>query len=205
MTSRIESLGVAGAILLSGKLNDELKNQKQISTQSLGTFDFKNVINPVEVYSVTNDGFTTPGPLDLHGEIKQAIKSIAVLPFVNMSSSDNNEFFSDGMTEELINSLIKIKGLKVTSRTSSFFFKNKNIPTSEIGLELNVSTLLEGSIRLAGNRMRITAKLIDVADDFQLKEVEKPTPKDSKVLIRIYATTVTATDCTFRHSSGRSL
>ena len=166
VTSRIESMGIAGAILLSGKLNDELKNQKQISTQSLGTFEFKNVINPVEVYSVTNDGFTMPAPADLHGKFKQAIKSIAVLPFVNMSANKDNEFFSDGMTEELINALTKIKGLKVTSRTSSFFFKNKNMPISEIGKELNVSTLLEGSIRLAGNRMRITTQLIDVADDF---------------------------------------
>ena len=166
VTSRIESMGVAGAILLSGKLNDELKNQKQISTQSLGTFEFKNVINPVEVYSVTNDGFTIPAPADLQGKLKQPIKSIAVLPFVNMSSNEDNEFFSDGMTEELINALTKIKGLKVTSRTSSFFFKNKNIPISEIGLKLNVSTLLEGSIRLAGNRMRITTQLIDVVDDF---------------------------------------
>ena len=166
VTSRIESMGVVGAILLSGKLNDELKIQKQISTQSLGIFEFKNVINPVEVFSVTNEGFTIPSPADLQGKFKQPIKSIAVLPFVNMSSSEENEFFSDGMTEELINALTKIKGLKVTSRTSSFFFKNKNIPITEIGLKLNVSTLLEGSIRLAGNRMRITTQLIDVADDF---------------------------------------
>ena len=83
-----------------------------------------------------------------------------------MSSSEENEYFSDGMTEEIINALAKIKGLKVTSRTSSFFFKNKNLPISEIGKTLNVSTILEGSIRLAGNRMRITAQLIDVAEDF---------------------------------------
>ncbi|MFK8005725.1 MAG: helix-turn-helix domain-containing protein [Saprospiraceae bacterium] len=93
-------------------------------------------------------------------------KSIAVLPFVNMSSSEDNEYFSDGMTEEIINALAKIKELKVTSRTSSFFFKNKNIPIPQIGQELNVSTILEGSIRLSGNKMRITAQLIDVADDF---------------------------------------
>ena len=93
-------------------------------------------------------------------------KSIAVLPFVNRSSSLENEYFSDGMTEEIINALAKIKNLKVTSRTSSFFFKNKNLPISQIGKELNVSTVLEGSIRLSGNKMRITAQLIDVADGF---------------------------------------
>jgi len=166
LASRIESLGVAGAIFLSEKLNDELKNHKHISTLSLGDFEFKNITNPVEVFSVTNDGITIPSPSDLKGKFKKKMKSIAVLPFVNMSSSVDNEYFSDGMTEEIINALAKIKELKVTSRTSSFFFKNRNIPISEIGNDLKVSTILEGSIRLASKQMRITAQLIDVADDF---------------------------------------
>lgn len=93
-------------------------------------------------------------------------KTIAVLPFVNMSSDAENEYFSDGITEEIINALAKINGLKVTSRTSAFHFKGKNIPMPTIGKELGVSTLLEGSVRLAGNSMRITAQLIDAAEDF---------------------------------------
>jgi TolB-like protein/AraC-like DNA-binding protein len=93
-------------------------------------------------------------------------KSIAVLPFVNMSSNQENEYFSDGMTEEIINALAKIKDLKVTSRTSSFYFKNKNLPIYDIGKELGVTIILEGSIRLSGNLMRVTAQLIDVAEDF---------------------------------------
>ncbi len=93
-------------------------------------------------------------------------KTIAVLPFVNMSSSEDNEFFSDGITEEIINALAKIGSLKVTSRTSSFFFKGKNLPISEIGDKLNVSTIIEGSVRLAGNSVRITAQLIQVEEDF---------------------------------------
>ena len=93
-------------------------------------------------------------------------KTIAVLPFVNMSSNSENDYFCDGITEEIINALAKIKALKVTSRTSSFFFKGKNIPIGEIGEQLNVAILLEGSIRLAGNTMRITAQLIDVEEDF---------------------------------------
>ena len=97
--------------------------------------------------------------------MKESAKSIAVLPFVNMSSSEENEYFSDGMTEEIINALAKIKELKITSRTSSFYFKNKQIPLPQIGKELGVSTILEGSIRLAGNKMRITAQLIDVEED----------------------------------------
>jgi len=101
-------------------------------------------------------------------KVEVALKdlTIAVLPFVNMSASQENEYFSDGITEEVINALAKIDSLKVTSRTSSFFFKDKNIPLIEIGNELKVSTILEGSVRLAGNQMRITAQLVDVADDF---------------------------------------
>lgn len=93
-------------------------------------------------------------------------KTIAVLPFVNMSSSAENEYFSDGITEEIINALAKIDGLRVTSRTSAFFFKGKNIPIAEIGKELNVSTILEGSVRLSGKAVRITAQLIQAKEDF---------------------------------------
>lgn len=93
-------------------------------------------------------------------------KTIAVLPFVNMSGNDETEYFSDGITEEIINALAKIRDLKVTSRTSSFFFKGKNLPIQQIGKDLNVSTILEGSVRLAGNTMRITAQLIQAEDDF---------------------------------------
>ena len=98
--------------------------------------------------------------------MKYQTKTIAVLPFLNISSSKENEYFCDGMTEEIINALSKIKNLKVTSRTSSFFFKNKKIPLSEIGNELKVSIILEGSIRISGNKMRITAQLIDVINDY---------------------------------------
>lgn len=102
--------------------------------------------------------------MNINSEISN--KTIAVLPFVNMSESDQNEYFSDGITEEIINALAKIEGLRVTSRTSAFYFKNKNIPIREIGSKLNVSTLLEGSVRLSGNSMRITAQLINAAEDF---------------------------------------
>lgn len=83
-----------------------------------------------------------------------------------MSASEENEYFSDGLTEEIINALAKIDRLKVTSRTSAFHFKGKNIPVPQIGQELGVSTVLEGSVRLSGKAIRITAQLIDAAEDF---------------------------------------
>ena len=164
--SRIESMSVAGAILLSGKINDELKNHKTISTTSLGHFQLKNIIESVQVFAITNKGLIVPKGSELKGKQKVANKTIAVLPFVNMSTSQENEYFSDGITEEIMNALAKIKSLKVTSRTSSFYFKNKNIPIKKIGAELDVSTILEGSVRLAGNTVRITAQLIQVEEDF---------------------------------------
>lgn len=97
---------------------------------------------------------------------RQLTKSIAVLPFVNRSNDDEHEYFSDGMTEEIINALSKVKEIRVTSRTSSFFFKGKETPLKEIGEQLGVSAILEGSIRLSAKKMRISAQLIDVEEDY---------------------------------------
>jgi serine/threonine protein kinase/Flp pilus assembly protein TadD len=94
--------------------------------------------------------------------------SVAVLPFANMSADPENEYFSDGLTEELLNLLAKNPGLKVTGRTSSFAFKGKHEDVREIGQKLGVGTLLEGSVRKAGNRVRITAQLVNTSDGFHL-------------------------------------
>ena len=96
----------------------------------------------------------------------QKLLSIAVLPFVNMSSDKDNEYFSDGVTEEIINALSKNSSLKVTSRTSAFSFKGKNIAIQDIGDQLNVSMLLEGSVRKAADKVRVTAQLINSEDGF---------------------------------------
>ncbi len=166
LASRIQSIGVAGSILISGKLNDELNNHNTISTVSIGYFELKNITHPVEIFAIANEGIIVPQPLELNGKRSIINKTIAVLPFVNMSTSAENEYFSDGITEEIINALAKIKSLKVTSRTSSFFFKNKNIPIPHIAKELNVSAILEGSVRLSGDTIRITAQLIQAEEDF---------------------------------------
>ncbi|MGH9421988.1 MAG: TPR end-of-group domain-containing protein, partial [Thermoanaerobaculia bacterium] len=95
-------------------------------------------------------------------------KSVAVLPFTNMSADPENEYFTDGMAEEIINALTKIQSLRVTSRTSSFSFKGKSDDIGEIGRKLKVSTVLEGGVRKMGNRLRITAQLVNVADGSNL-------------------------------------
>lgn len=95
-------------------------------------------------------------------------RSIVVLPLANMSADPENEYFSDGMTEEIINALAKIPGLQVASRTSSFAFKGKSVDIADIGQRLGVSSVLEGSVRKIGNRIRITAQLVSVANNYQL-------------------------------------
>ena len=108
---------------------------------------------------------STPVVSELTEPAMQPVKrSIAVLPFVNMSSDPEQEYFSDGLTEEILNLLAKIRDLKVIGRTSSFAFKGKNEDLRGIGQSLGVNTVLEGSVRKSGERVRITAQLIDVAD-----------------------------------------
>jgi serine/threonine protein kinase/tetratricopeptide (TPR) repeat protein len=107
--------------------------------------------------------------IDLKSELPVSEKpSIAVLPFVNMSADPENEYFSDGLSEDLINALTKIRDLHVVARTSSFAFKGEKIDIREIGQKLNVDNLLEGSVRKVGNRVRITAQLIKVKDGYHI-------------------------------------
>lgn len=98
----------------------------------------------------------------------EAQKSIAILPFANMSNEAENEYFCDGLAEELLNALAKIEDLKVAARTSAFSFKNKNVEISQIGKTLNVKTVLEGSVRKSGNRLRISVQLVSATDGYHL-------------------------------------
>lgn len=168
VAARIESMGVPGAVLVSGKLNEELINQQDITTTSLGLFSLKNIKQPVAVFAVTNKGVVIPQRNELRGKQTVAQRTVAVLPFVNRSADQEVEYLSDGMTEEVINALSRIKPLKVTSRTSSFFYKNKQVPLRQIGAELKVAYILEGSIQLAANTLRIAATLVDVQEDIPL-------------------------------------
>ncbi|UCC84287.1 MAG: adenylyl cyclase, partial [Gemmatimonadota bacterium] len=95
-------------------------------------------------------------------------RSIAVLPFANMSDDPEAEYFSDGMTEEIINALTQLQGLRVAARTSSFAFKGKTPEIADVGAKLKVATVLEGSVRKAGSRLRVTAQLVNVADGYHL-------------------------------------
>jgi TolB-like protein/Tfp pilus assembly protein PilF len=129
--------------------------------------DLKNLRKSQEmgISKTAKPSGTRPG---LMTESEQPKPSIAVLPFVNMSADPENEYFSEGLCEEIINALTKIKDLKVTARTSSFSFKSKDADIQEIGQKLKVENVLEGSVRQAGDRLRITAQLVKARDGYHL-------------------------------------
>jgi len=171
VAARIESMGVEGAILVSQSVSNQIKNHTSFQLKSLGNFDFKNVTNPIEVFAIANEGMIVPNPAALQGKFKADKgneKSIAVLPFVNMSSDSEQEFFSDGISEEIINTIVQLPNLKVAGRTSSFSFKGTNQDLRIIGKKLGVKNVLEGSDRKFANKVRITAQLIEASSGFHL-------------------------------------
>lgn len=168
LASRIESMAVPGGIFISEKVYDEVKNQNSIKTKELGYFEFKHIKQPVKVYAISNEGIHVPGREQLKGKRSITQNRLAVLPFVNMSADPENEYFSDGITEELLNALTRVQGLQVTSRTSAFAFKNQHHDIRDIAIRLNVDKVLEGSVRKSGNRVRITAQLINAADGYHI-------------------------------------
>ena len=167
IASRIESISVPGAVLISEKIFDEVKNHVDIKTVPLGKVNLKNVKRPVEVHAIANEGLVIPTTVQI-GIKAGSDKSIAVLPFVNMSADPENEYFSDGISEEILNSLTHVEGIQVTARTSSFSFKGKNEDVREIGNKLGVANVLEGTVRRAGKKIRINVQLINAADGYQL-------------------------------------
>jgi TolB-like protein/Flp pilus assembly protein TadD len=168
LASRIESMAVPGGIFISEKVFDEIRNQEGINTHEMGYFEFKNVKQPVRIFAIANHGIAVPDRKDLRGKTQPTRNRLAVLPFVNMSSDPENEYFSDGITEELLNALAKVNEIKVTSRTSAFAFKGKNEDIRDIAIQLNVDKVLEGSVRKSGNRVRIAAQLINASDGYHI-------------------------------------
>ncbi len=168
VASRVESIAVAGSIFISGKVYDEISNQPSMNAEPMGQYKFKNVSQPVEVFAVQGENLVIPVTSTTHRKAQKIYQNLAVLPFVNMSNDIENEYFAEGISEELINALTKIDRFMVTARTSSFVFKGKNQDIREIGKTLQVEYVVEGSVRKAGNRVRITAQLIRTSDGFHI-------------------------------------
>ena len=179
IAARLLTQAPIGGICISESVHHNVANKKGITTIFLREEILKNVKDPVRIYAATVAASllsATNGEADISNKeetrtenTKQILgKSVAVLPFVNMSNDPEQEYFSDGITEEILNSLAHLKDLRVAGRTSSFYFKGKNFDLRKIGQKLNVNTVLEGSVRRQGNKLRITAQLINVEDGFHI-------------------------------------
>jgi adenylate cyclase len=163
IASRIEPLASPGGICVSEQVYAQIKNKFEFPLSSIGERSLKNVSEPVEVYRVVL-------PWEKKNESESSLEKtrIAVLPFTSMSPDPNDQYFADGITEEIISIVSGISGLNVISRTSVMSYKGTTKKLGEIGRELDVGSILEGSFRKAGNRIRITAQLIDVVGDKHL-------------------------------------
>jgi adenylate cyclase len=160
IAARMEGLADAGGICISGSVYDQVENKLNLEYEFLGEQSVKNITKPVRAYSVKMEHGTWQQKTAKESTLPDK-PSIAVLPFTNISEDPGQEYFSDGITEEIITSLSKVSGLIVIARNSTFTYKGKPIKVQQVGQELGVQYVLEGSVRKAGDRVRITAQLID--------------------------------------------
>lgn len=164
IAARLEALAEPGGIFISRAAADQVRDKVPIRIEDRGDFAVKNITRPIQVFCVVIDGRQN-GSAPTRGEVAPAELpkklSIAVLPFANMSGDAEQEYFADGISEDIITALSKLSQLFVIARNSSFTFKGRNVNIQEVGKSLGVRNVLEGSVRKSGNRVRITAQLID--------------------------------------------
>jgi adenylate cyclase len=167
VAARLESLAAPGGICVSARVQEDVEGRIDVGFVDGGEQQLKNIARPVRVYRVRLDGADAqaPPPPDAKpaGLAVPDMPSIAVLPFQNMSADPEQEFFADGMVEDIITGLSRYRHLFVIARNSTFAYKGRAVDMKQVGRELGVRYLLEGSVRKAGSRIRITAQLIDTA------------------------------------------
>jgi adenylate cyclase len=155
IASRIEPLAEDGGVCLSGEVYNQVRNKVDLRMSSLGAKPLKNVEAPVEVYKIEMPWLDSPA-----GEPELDVKRVAVLPFLSLSPDPNDEYFADGLTEELIDRVCQVRELAVIARTSVMNYKGAKKNASQIGRELRAGALVEGSVRKSSNKIRVTAQLI---------------------------------------------
>ena len=160
IAARLEDLAEEGGICISGTAYDHVKNKLPFKYETLGEQVVKNIKEPIRIYKVLMEKDADDLTLDKKLELPKK-PSIAVLPFVNISGDPDQEFLSDGITEEIITGLSKIPKIFVIARNSTFTYKGKPVKVQNVSEQLGVQYVLEGSVRKAGNRIRITAQLVD--------------------------------------------
>ncbi len=162
LAARLEGLAEPGGICISAKVYDEVKNKLALGYEDLGERELKNVAEPIHVYLIVPERSAETPKAEADVDLALPDKpSIAVLPFDNMSGDPEQEFLADGITEDLITALSKIRWFFVIARNSTYTYKGQAVEVTQVAKELGVRYVLEGSVRKAGNRVRITAQLID--------------------------------------------
>jgi len=161
IAARLETIAEPGGICISRKVYEEITGKMQLAFMDLGEQQLKNIAQPIRVYRISGEQLAVP-QLSVKPALALPDKpSIAVLPFTNMSGDSEQDYFADGMVEEIITALSRIRWLFVIARNSSFTYKDRAVDVKQVGRELGVLYVLEGSVRKAEHRIRITAQLLD--------------------------------------------
>jgi adenylate cyclase len=173
VAARLESMAQPGGICISSAVYDQIGNKVDLSFDDLGERSLKNIGYPVRVFGVRHDEAEEPGSAPLRPAPAvpvrpSALPSIAVLPFTNMGGDPEQDYFADGLTEDLITELSRFQELRVIARNSVMTYKGKPVRVQEVGQDLGVRYVLEGSVRKAGARLRVTAQLIEAATGHHL-------------------------------------
>lgn len=163
---RIQAIAPIGGVCVTEQVYDSVVNKVEYAFETMGTPELKNVSRSIEVYRISGLGLTVGRPPFQKSSLPK--DRIAVLPFINMSPDPKDEYFADGMTEEVISTLAKVRDFEVISRTSIMQYKSVTKSIAEVSRNLNAGTILEGSVRKAGSRLRITVQMIDAARDRHL-------------------------------------
>jgi adenylate cyclase len=168
IAARLEGIARPGGIAISATVRDHIGNRLDLAFEDMGEQALKNIERPVRVFSILLGGQLSHPSLAAPKAAVDARPSIAVLPFTNMSGDSEQEYFADGITEDIITDLSKVSGLSVIARNSVFTYKGRAVDAQEVSRRFHASHILEGSVRKAGQRVRINAQLIDARDGTHL-------------------------------------
>jgi adenylate cyclase len=200
IAARLEALANRGAICISDNAYKQVKGKLALNVSDMGEQQLKNIAEPVHVYQIKlgESATKTTGPtLSFSGT-----PSIAVLPFQNMSSDVEQDYFCDGLVEDIITTLSKVAGLRVIARNSTFVYKGHSVDVREAAKQLGVRYVLEGSVRKTGNRIRITAQLIDAKDGAHLWAERYDRAVDDIFAMQDEITLVVATEMQVKLTEG---
>ena len=165
IAARLESLALAGGVTLSGQVRDFIEGKIDASIDFIGEHQVKKVVRPVQVYQIESSAAGgADSSIKAHNPVHRELPerpSIAVLPFTNMSDNRDEAYFADGISEDIITELSWFQELIVVARNSTFMYKDQAVNIQEVGTELNVRCVLEGSVRKSGDQVRVTAQLVE--------------------------------------------